>query len=289
MRAPDAAPDLERDAPALTGALPARRPRGEVAAISLRNVAMVYERISGRERIRTPALSDVSFDVQPNEFVSLIGASGSGKSTILKTVGGLIRHTSGTVEVVGKPVDGPGRDRAIVFQSPGLLPWRSVHGNVMLALELLHVPKEERDARAARYIDLVGLKAFADHLPPELSGGMAQRVGLARALAAEPDVLLMDEPFGALDAITRSEMQIELLRIWERDKRTVLFVTHAIDEAILLSDRIVVLANGSVIHEAEVPIPRPRVRSHLLGDPTLVALTREVEGYLGVTEDEGDA
>ncbi len=260
---------------------------GEALAISLRNVRMVFERTTARERIRTTALTDATFDVRPNEFVSLIGSSGSGKSTILKIVGGLLRHTSGTVEVIGRTVTGPGPDRALVFQSPGLMPWRTVHGNVSFALELLHVPSRERDERATRYIELAGLGPFVDHLPAELSGGMAQRVGLVRALAVEPQVLLMDEPFGALDAITRSQMQIELLRIWEREKRTVLFVTHAINEAILLSDRILVLANGRIVHEVDVPLPRPRVRSKLLGDPAVVAMTREIEGFLGVIEKDG--
>jgi ABC-type nitrate/sulfonate/bicarbonate transport system ATPase subunit len=248
---------------------------------------MVFERTTARERIRTRALAGATFDVKRNEFVSLIGSSGSGKSTILKIVGGLLRQTSGTVEVIGRPVTRPGPDRAVVFQSPGLMPWRTVHGNVCLALELLHVPPGERDERATRYIELAGLAAFADHLPAELSGGMAQRVGLVRALAAEPQVLLMDEPFGALDAITRLQMQIELLRIWERDKRTVLFVTHAINEAILLSDRILVLGQGRVVHEVEVPLPRPRVRSKLLGDPAVVAMTRDIESFLGVTDKGG--
>lgn len=254
-----------------------------IPSISLQGVDMVYERFSTRECIRTRALMDMSFDVSPNEFVTLIGGSGCGKTTILKIIGGLVRQTGGTVEVVGKPVEGPGPDRAIVFQAPALLPWRSVYGNVRLALELLHVPASERDERVARYVDLVGLRTFSDYLPPELSGGMAQRVNLARALAAEPEVLLMDEPFGALDAITRAEMQTELLRIWEHDKRTVLFVTHSIEEAILLSDRIVVLAHGTVVHETEVPIPRPRSRTKLRGDPSVAELAHEIEGFLDVS------
>ena len=253
-----------------------------IPSISLQGVEMVYERFSSRERIRTRALSDMTFDVSPNEFVTLIGGSGCGKTTILKIIGGLLRQTGGKVEVVGKPVVGPGPDRAIVFQAPALLPWRSVHGNVRLPLELLHVPASERDERVARYVDLVGLHTFADYLPPELSGGMAQRANLARALAAEPDALLMDEPFGALDAITRAEMQGELLRIWEYDKRTVLFVTHSIEEAILLSDRILVLADGTVVHETAVPIPRPRKRAELMGDPSVAELALEIEGFLGL-------
>jgi NitT/TauT family transport system ATP-binding protein len=249
-------------------------------------LAKAYERVVGREFVRTHALRDVGFDVRPREFVSLIGTSGCGKSTILKILGGLVAPSAGTVEVSGRPVTGPGPDRATVFQFPGLMPWRTVRENVTLALEFAGVAKRERRARADAYIELVGLADFADHHPRELSGGMQQRVGLARALAVEPTVLLMDEPFGALDAITRTHMQDELLEIWERTKTTVIFITHAIEEAVLLSDRVIVMGQGTIAHEVVIDLPRPRSRHDLLSDRRSLDLMRELEAHLGDAEGE---
>lgn len=253
-----------------------RSGRPTTGRISVRGLFKTYERVTTREIVRTHALRDVNLDVDAKEFVCLIGPSGCGKTTVLKVIGGLLRPTSGEVWIGDRRVKGPGTDRAIVFQTPGLMPWRRVVDNVVLALEFARVPKGEREERAVRYIDLVGLGDFHEHYPAELSGGMQQRVGLARALAMEPDVLLMDEPFGALDAITRGYMQTELLRLWEQEKKTVLFVTHSIDEAILLSDRIVVMKEGAVANEVAVPIERPRSREVLFDDPKAIDLKRRL-------------
>jgi NitT/TauT family transport system ATP-binding protein len=249
-------------------------------------LSMRYERTTGRERVRTLALRDVSFDIRPREFVSLIGPSGCGKSTVVRIAAGLQTPTGGTLRIGDRAVDGPGTDRATVFQAAGLLPWRTVLDNVGLPLELAGVGKRERRERAERYVELVGLASFRDHYPRELSGGMQQRVGLARALAVEPNVLLMDEPFGALDAISRERMQEELLRIWDTAKTTVIFVTHAIDEAILLSDRVLVMGRGRILREVDVDLPRPRSRREMLTDERTLELMRELEQHLAEADAE---
>jgi NitT/TauT family transport system ATP-binding protein len=255
------------------------------SGVSARGLSMHYERIVGRERVRTRALDDVSFEIQPEEFVSIIGPSGCGKSTVVRIAAGLQRPTSGELLVGDRPVDGPGSDRATVFQSPGLLPWRTIIKNVSMPLELAGLDRAARETRAMEYLELVGLAGFRDHYPRELSGGMQQRVGLARALAVRPRVLLMDEPFGALDAISRQRMQDELLRIWEQARTTVIFVTHAIDEAVLLSDRVIVMGPGAIVHEATIDLPRPRARHDLLTDPRGLALMGDLEDRLGGKED----
>ena len=249
-------------------------------AISIAGLTKVYERISGREIVRTYALSGVDLTVRPEEFVSLVGQSGCGKTTVLKVIAGLLPPTAGRVDVNGNSVTGTGIDRGVVFQQPSLLPWRTVQQNIIESLQFAGIPRAERRARAARYLELVGLAGFFDHYPGELSGGMQQRVGIARALALEPQVLLMDEPFGALDAITRQHMQGELMRIWSQEKRSVLFVTHSIEEAMLLSDRIVVMADGKVRADIAVPIDRPRSRTELINDPAARELRTRLEALL---------
>ena len=206
------------------------------------------------------ALKDFSLEVGRGEFVSIVGPSGCGKSTFLNLLLGLIKPDSGEMKLDGTPITGPGQERAMVFQEFGLLPWRTVRANVELGLELKGMPTPQRAERAAELINLVGLKDFARHYPHELSGGMKQRVGLARALATEPEVLLMDEPFAALDAQTRDLMQMELLQIWEHTKKTVLFVTHSIEEAAYLSDRVIVLTArpGRTKDILNIDLPRPR-------------------------------
>ncbi|HLN85465.1 MAG TPA: ABC transporter ATP-binding protein [Candidatus Limnocylindrales bacterium] len=206
------------------------------------------------------ALKDFSLDVGRGEFVSIVGPSGCGKSTFLNLLLGLIKPDSGEMKLDGTPITGPGQERAMVFQEFGLLPWRTVRANVELGLELKGMPTLQRAERASELIKLVGLKDFARHYPHELSGGMKQRVGLARALATEPEVLLMDEPFAALDAQTRDLMQMELLQIWEHTKKTVLFVTHSIEEAAYLSDRVIVLTArpGRTKDILKIDLPRPR-------------------------------
>jgi NitT/TauT family transport system ATP-binding protein len=246
--------------------------RSHGSGIQVSGLTKTYERVTRKEIVRTHALSGVDIHVASKEFVALIGPSGCGKTTVLKIIAGLLSPTKGEVFIEGKKVEGPGSDRATVFQSPGLMPWKSVVGNVELALEFAGIPRTQRNSRAIKYVDVVGLNDFHDHYPAELSGGMQQRVGIARALAIEPEVLLMDEPFGSLDAMTRGQMQSELLRIWEQEKRTVLFITHSIDEAIVLSDRIIVMKDGTISEEVKVQLDRPREREALLDDPKAIQL-----------------
>ncbi len=206
------------------------------------------------------ALEDVNLAVKENEFVSLVGPSGCGKSTLLKLVAGLVPATSGTVRVRGREVREPYPDVGFVFQSAVLLPWRTVLDNVLFSIEMLGLSARAHRERAAGLIDLAGLAGFEQKYPWELSGGMQQRVAICRALVHDPGLLLMDEPFGALDAMTREEMSLELLRIWDERRKTILFVTHSIPEAILLSDRVVVMTPrpGRLARVLDIDLPRPR-------------------------------
>lgn len=209
------------------------------------------------------ALSDVTLEVEEGEFICILGPSGCGKTTLLRIIAGLERPTGGEVFVDGEPVDGPTPRLGMIFQDYSLYPWRRVLDNIAFGLEIAGVEKATRGATARKYLELVGLKEFADAFPYELSGGMRQRVAVARALAIEPAVVLMDEPFGALDAQTRNAMQRELLDIWEQTRKTVLFVTHSVDEAVFLADRIVVLSTrpGRIREVVDVNEPRPRDRT----------------------------
>jgi len=209
---------------------------------------------------QVPALHDLSLQVDTGEFVTVVGPSGCGKSTFLHILGGFIAPTAGSMRIAGREVSGPGPDRGVMFQELALFPWRTVLGNVTWGLEVQGLPKAERLGVAERFLDLVGLLAFKDAFPAELSGGMKQRVALARVLAFDPAVLLMDEPFGALDAQTRELMQEELQQIWVRTGKTVLFVTHDVEEAVYLGDRIVVFSArpGRIKAEVSVQFPRPR-------------------------------
>jgi NitT/TauT family transport system ATP-binding protein len=206
------------------------------------------------------AIREVSFAVGQGEFVSLLGPSGCGKSTLLMMTAGLLPLTGGQIRIDGTPVSGPRREVGVVFQSPVLLPWRSVLDNVMLPVEMLRLPRRPYETRARELLAMVKLEEFAGRLPRELSGGMAQRVAICRALVHDPSILLMDEPFSALDAISRDLMGQELLRIWERHQKTVLFVTHSIREAVFLSDRVLVMAQrpATITQEVTVELPRPR-------------------------------
>lgn len=218
-------------------------------------------------------LQNINLQVRKGEFVSLIGHSGCGKSTLLNLMAGLLMPTSGSLICAGREISGPGPDRGMVFQNHSLLPWLTCAGNVYLAVEKVFGEKEKKSQlkeRTAAALALVGLTAAADKLPREISGGMKQRVGIARALAMEPAVLLMDEPFGALDALTRARLQDELLQIVARTGSTVVMVTHDIDEAVLLSDRIVMMTNGPAATIGEilsVDLPRPRDRLALAENP----------------------
>jgi nitrate/nitrite transport system ATP-binding protein len=246
--------------------------------LELSDLTKAYPMPGGGEFL---AVQGVFLKVLPGELVSIMGHSGCGKSTVLNMVAGLHPVTRGAVIVDGKERTEPGPDRMVVFQNYSLLPWMSVFENVVFAIESArdtrtdrplfgHEKSAQHKERARRYLELVGLSHALDKFPVELSGGMRQRVSIARALAMEPQILILDEPFGALDAITREEMQDELLQIWARSKTTGLLVTHEIDEAILLSDRIVLMTNGPAATIGEifdVPFPRPRSREKLLEDP----------------------
>lgn len=224
------------------------------------------------------ALKDINFKVHRREFVCVIGPSGCGKSTLIRTLAGLETKTSGDVLIENTAVDGPGRDRGMVFQGYTLFPWLTVRKNVMYGLERSGVSKQTADEEALQWIDLVGLTKFKNHYPHQLSGGMKQRVAIARALANKPKILLMDEPFGALDAQTRGRMQSYLMEIWKNIDITVLFITHDLDEAIYLADRILVLKAhpGEVQEVIEVPVPQPRSPDQLLS-PEFLATKRRLE------------
>ena len=236
-----------------------RRPEGPAAShIRIEDLTVAYENPKAGGKF--VAVSNANLDIARGTFVTIVGPSGCGKSSLLLAVAGLVQPDSGRVLVDGKPVSGPGRDRAVVFQDFALMPWRTVLDNVRFGLELQRWTGEDLTARAARFVELVGLKGFESYHPHQLSGGMRQRVGIARALAVDPEILLLDEPFGSLDAQTRDEMGSELLTIWEQTKKTAVFVTHGIDEAIFLADRVVVMAKnpGRIAEIIDVNLPRPR-------------------------------
>jgi NitT/TauT family transport system ATP-binding protein len=206
------------------------------------------------------AIDGVDLSVKEGEFLTIVGPSGCGKTTLLHILGGFVPVESGAIRLDGKPITGPGPDRGVIFQEYALFPWRTAHGNVVWPLEIKGMDKRERTEIADRYLDLVHLKSFRDHYPAELSGGMKQRVALARVLVLDPRILLMDEPFGALDSQTRELMQEELLDIWDKTGKTVIFITHDIDEAVYLSDRVVVMTArpGRIKEDLRIDLPRPR-------------------------------
>jgi len=213
-----------------------------------------------RGRALVPALAGISFDIQAGEFVTIVGQSGCGKTTLLKILAGLVPQSSGLVTLRGQRVSGPSRDIGIVFQDPVLLPWRTVFRNVLLPAEVLRLDGRKAADRASELLELVGLGGFEDKYPHELSGGMRQRVAIARALVHDPSLLLMDEPFGALDAMTREFMNLELQRIWQQSRKTIVFITHSIPEAVFLADRVVVMSArpGRIQEVVGVDLPRPR-------------------------------
>jgi NitT/TauT family transport system ATP-binding protein len=235
--------------------------------------------VSKRFSDEGPVILDaIDLEVGQGQFVSLLGPSGCGKTTLLRIVGGLLEASSGAVYLDGEESRTPSRDKAMVFQHFNLLPWRTAVANAAYGLEVQGVPKAERLERAARYLHLLGLDGYEHHYPNQISGGMKQRVGLARALATEPRLMLMDEPFGALDALTREHLQGELQRIAASQNLTVLFVTHSIDEAIYLSDRIVVMGRkpGRKLIEYEVPFARPRSTTEIHADAEFAKLRNDV-------------
>jgi NitT/TauT family transport system ATP-binding protein len=241
--------------------------------ISVNSATKVYN----TKRGRTVSLDRVSLDVAEGEFVTLVGPSGCGKSTMLNLIGGLLNPTSGSVTVKGAPVRGPGPDRGVIFQQYALFPWLTARQNVEFGLRLQGVPRSQRAERAQHYLELVGLGDFGSALPKELSGGMKQRCAIARAYAVHPAVLLMDEPFGALDALTRVQMQEDLLATWEEERRTIVFITHDVDEAVYLASRVVVMSPrpGRIHDIVDVDLPYPRTEEMRLS-PEFAAIRARV-------------
>jgi NitT/TauT family transport system ATP-binding protein len=246
--------------------------------IGIRNVSQIYRTRTGE----VEALRDVSLEVADGEFVAIVGRSGCGKSSLLRLVAGLQEATSGEITVAGTPIAGPRRDIGFMFQRPALLPWRSVLDNVLLPAEVFKVDKRVARDRAHELLDLVGLNGFEKRLPHELSGGMQQRVSLCRALIQQPRVLLMDEPFSALDALTRADLTVELQRLQMKEASTVLFVTHSVDEAVLLADRVVVLSPrpGRLREIVTIAIARPRSLGHDGHSAELDALRAQLHDLL---------
>jgi len=245
--------------------------------IEVEAVSHTYRTPDGRE---IPALDSVSLQVRSREFIALLGPSGCGKSTLLYLVGGFLPVGAGTIRIGGAPVAGPGPDRGIVFQHFALFPWKTVKGNVLYGLEKLGLPKAEREDRAQKFIDMVGLSGFEASYPSQLSGGMKQRAALARTLAIDPSTLLMDEPFGALDAQTRSLMQSELLAIWQRSPKTVIFVTHDVQEAVYLAQRVFVMSARPGKVKAVVETTFDRADPHLFKSKAFVERVDEVWGLV---------
>ena len=242
--------------------------------LELRNLAKTYfDPYAGSH---VTAVHDVSLEVQQGDFVSVVGPSGCGKTTILNMVAGFIPHSGGEMLLNGKAISGPGPERGVVFQSFALFPWKTVLDNVGFGPKMRGVPKAERDKIAREYLALAGLSQAANRYPNELSGGMQQRVGVVRALANNPEVLLMDEPFASVDAQTRMTLQEELTRIWQARKPTVIFVTHDVAEAVFLANRVMVLSKGRVLDQVEVKLPRPRVWDDLIEDETFKRLSAQV-------------
>ncbi len=253
---------------------------GMTAKISFAGVGKTFP-VRGAATALT-ALEGIDLDISAGEFVVIVGPSGCGKSTLLDLLGGLSEPDAGRILLDGAPVDGPGRDRGIVFQQYALLPWRTALGNVEFGLEATGVPRAGRAARAEEYLELVGLAEFADRHPHELSGGMKQRVAIARSLAYDPDVLLMDEPFAALDAQTRESLQDELLRIWRRTGKTIVFITHGIDEAVYLGQRVAVLTSrpGRVKSVVGIDLPHREEADDVRSSPEFARYRHEIWALL---------
>lgn len=243
--------------------------------IDAANIKKVFN--GRKDKQETLAISNLSLQVKRNEFVALVGPSGCGKSTFLLMVAGLEQPTEGTLNIEGLPIDGPGKQRSIVFQEYLLFPWRTVEGNIEFGPRMRKVSRDDCKASSRDLIELMGLKGFEHCYPHELSGGMRQRVAIARALANKPEILLMDEPFGALDALTRESLQLELQKIWLKTECTVLFVTHSISEAIFLADRVAVMSRrpGIIKEEIAIDLERPRTR-----EVHTTKKFREYEAYL---------
>ncbi|MEE1131675.1 MAG: ABC transporter ATP-binding protein [Caryophanon sp.] len=235
------------------------------------------------------AVENLDFVVNEGEFITMVGPSGCGKSTMLDLLGGLSTPTKGRILIDGREIHGPGLDRGTVFQQYALFPWKTARGNIEFGLEAKGIPKKDWKAQGDHYLDLVGLSKFADRYPHELSGGMKQRVAIARSLAFNPDVLLMDEPFAALDAQTRETLQAELLRIWQKTKKTIIFITHGIDEAVYLGERVVVLSPnpGTVKKIVDIPLKNRLADADIRSNPAFVKARHEVWSLLHEAEYKG--
>jgi NitT/TauT family transport system ATP-binding protein len=244
--------------------------------IEIRKVEKTYSTKDGPVR----SLCPLSFDICEGEFVSIVGPSGCGKSTLLKLVAGLLGRSAGEIRMAGQVIDGPQDGIGMVFQNPVLLPWRSILANILLQIEVRRLPVGEYKARARELIRMVRLEGFEGKYPWQLSGGMQQRASICRALVHDPKILLMDEPFGALDAMTREQMNLELQRIWWETKKTVLLITHSIPEAVFLSDRVVVMTErpGAIAEIYDIDLPRPR-SLRVMGDPDFVELTQRIRRH----------
>lgn len=253
-------------------------------SLSIRDVSMVFTRAGHSVH----ALDRIGIDVEEGQFISVVGPSGCGKSTLLKLVAGLRPPTAGSINILGEQVKGPRSDVGIVFQSPVLLPWRTVIENVMLPIEVLRLDRATYEAKARELLALVGLSGFEKAYPQELSGGMQQRAAIARALVYDAPILMMDEPFGALDAMTREQMNVEVQRIWERSGKTVVFITHSIPEAVFLADRVIVMSPrpGRILRDMPIDLPRSRNLDDML-TPEFGAYVREIRGMLGTADAAG--
>jgi len=276
----------------MNGVTPDQVDQSLTSQLSIRSVTKTFpgksgflDKLLGKSSRDFTAIEDISMEIEPNTFVTIIGPSGCGKSTLLGMVAGLMPITSGEILLNGNPITGPGPNRGMVFQNYALMPWMTVEENIRFAVETVHPDLSDKGMKRLikENIQLVGLEGAESKHPHELSGGMRQRVGIARALAIDPQILLMDEPFGALDALTRGFLQEEIERIWERQRKTVIMITHSIDEALLLSDRIVMMTRGPaarVDEILEVPFPRPRDRESIEQHPAYHDLKAEMESHL---------
>ena len=249
----------------------------ENVKVRIENVRKVFNGRNGE----MVALNGVDLDIHDNEFICVVGPSGCGKSTLLNIIAGLLEPTSGKVYCDGKEVVGTGTERGVVFQQYALFPWLTVKKNVMFALEMRGVKGKEAEEKAMEYLEMVDLAKFADHYPKELSGGMKQRVAIARAYAAEPQVLLMDEPFGALDAQTRTQLQTELLETWQKKKKTCFFITHDVDEAIILAQKVIIMSArpGRIKEIVDINIPYPRTQETKM-TPEFMELKNKIWGQV---------
>ncbi|RII36013.1 ABC transporter ATP-binding protein [Clostridium chromiireducens] len=252
--------------------------------IVLDNLSQIYyvRDKESSEKEKFQALKDFSLSIGKGEFIAIVGPSGCGKSTLLDIISGIVKAESGSISIDGKVVNGPALDRGFVMQGYALFPWRTIRKNVEFGLELKKVPKKERNKISDEFIELIGLKGFENRYPHELSGGMKQRVAIARSLAYDPEVLLMDEPFAAVDAQTRETLQDELMRIWDKTNKTIIFVTHSIEEAVLLADRVVVMTKnpGTIKEIVDIDLPRPRTNSDMRVCDDYNLITNKIYEYL---------